>query len=70
MKIKCIYNINSNGNIVIGITIGKIYDTIRINEFGDYMIINDIGNERWYLKKWFKPLSEYRIEKINKLLKL
>jgi hypothetical protein len=61
MKIKCITNINT-------LTIGKIYDIINYNNDGGYIIINDNGYEFWYPKEWFKPLSEIRNEKIDKLL--
>jgi hypothetical protein len=64
MKVVCIYN----KGWIHHLTIGKIYDVIRINDYGLYCIINDKGNIDWFYKKHFKSLSEYRIEKINKLL--
>jgi hypothetical protein len=46
---------------------------IRINNFGDYIIINDIGNICSYSIKLFKTLLEMikeRNDKIDKLLGL
>jgi hypothetical protein len=63
MKVKCITNINT-------LTIGKIYDIINYNNDGDYIISNDNGYKFCYPKEWFKPLSEYRNETIDKLLGL
>jgi hypothetical protein len=68
MKVKCIDNKNLNGNIVIGITIGKIYDVIGQDKYG-YNIINDDNSKLWnYPEEYFRPLSEIRNDKINKLL--
>ena len=63
MKIKCIKNYGYNR-----LTINKIYEVIRIYQDEDYEIIDDNGVENWYHKEWFKPLSELRNEKIDKLL--
>lgn len=65
MKVKCIKNDCWNNYL----TIGKIYDVIRISELGNYLIINEYGFENWVNKELFKPLSEYRNEKIDMLLK-
>jgi hypothetical protein len=65
MKVKCIYN--DNGWFYL--TIGKVYEVINIDDAGDYLIMDDDNDKLWYLKKWFKPLSEIRIEKIDKLLR-
>ena len=51
MKIECIKTHDY-------ITVGKIYEIIRLLTDGDYIIINDNGNEDWFPKKWFKPISE------------
>lgn len=63
MKVKCINN-NDWPNFL---TKGKTYEVIRIriDDEGDYVLIDD---ECWYLKYLFKPLSELRNETINKLL--
>ena len=63
MKVECI---NKGDNIYL--TIGKTYD---INNYNDkcYKIINDNNKDWYYSKEYFKPLSEIRNEKINKLLK-
>lgn len=69
MKVKCV----ENKNIGYYLTIGETYDVIRINNFGDYLIINDIGNICSYSTKLFKTLLEMikeRNEKIDKLLGL
>ena len=63
MTVKCIKN---KGYLFI--TIGKTYEVSYIYPY-DYRIINDKGNEDWYSKKCFKPLSEIRNETINKLLR-
>ena len=65
MKVKCI---NNNG-IEILLTVGKIYNVIKIDNDGDYGIINDLGSNCWFFKEYFKPLSEIRNERIDKLLK-
>lgn len=63
MKIKCI-DVSGYHHL----TIGKTYDVTYIFSDGDYKIINDKGREDWYPKYYFKKLSEYRNETINKLL--
>ena len=64
MKVVCIKNIGHEHRL----TIGKTYDIITINEYGDYIIIDDEGYKWWFSKERFKPLAEYRNEKIDKLL--
>lgn len=65
MKVKCI-----DRGFWLLITIGKTYDAIKVTLTGNwYLIINDNGDEDWYSKSSFKPLSEIRNEKIDKLLK-
>ena len=64
MKIKCIEN-----NTCLDLTIGKTYDVISISDLGKYyLIIDDENDESWYIKEYFKPLSEIRNETIDKLL--
>ena len=69
MKVVCIkYNL-------IYLTKGKTYNSsesiisysLYVYE-NAYKIIDDINEEGIYPKKWFKPLSEIRNDKINKLL--
>lgn len=62
MKIKCI-----DKGIFSYLTIGKTYEVTRKDE-NLYWIINDKDAEDWYFKNWFISLSEYRNDKINKLL--
>jgi hypothetical protein len=62
MKVKCI-----DRGFWLLLTIGKTYDVIDVT--GNwYLIINDNGDKDWYYKSSFKPLSEIRNEKIDKLL--
>ena len=61
MKVKCIINKGCND-----LTIGKTYEVI--DEIANKYLIND-DRDRWpYPKYWFKPLSDIRNEKIDKLL--
>jgi hypothetical protein len=62
MKIKCIDKSHCSW-----LTIGKIYNVIDENEY-KYLIICDENEELWYRKIHFKPLSEIRNNKIDKLL--
>jgi hypothetical protein len=65
MKVRCVYN---NGWKYY-LTIGKIYYVIEINrDNGNYYIIDDENDILMCPKYYFKSLSEYRIERINKLL--
>ena len=64
MKVKCI----DIGGWSRSLTLGKTYDVISEGVFDDYQIINDKGEEWHFFKKYFKPLSEIRNDKINKLL--
>ena len=70
MKVKCIYN----KGLEKWLTIGKTYevivrdDEVTINIITWYCIIDDIGEKNWYIIELFRPLSEIRNEKINKLL--
>lgn len=56
-----------------GLTIGKIYETVKYKYVENidkwYRLINDYNYIKHYPKKWFKPLSEIRNDKINKILK-
>jgi hypothetical protein len=52
----------------ISLTINKTYEVIEDGIY-NYKIIFDNGNEWWFPKIYFKPLSEIRNEKIDKLLK-
>ena len=67
MKVKCINN--SCGNAAL--TIGKTYEVINEHAVcnAHYLyLINDNGRKEWFVRYWFKPLSEIRNETINKLL--
>ena len=62
MKMKCI---NDDG--WFNLTSGKTYEIID-EDIYYYLIINDIGDEDWFRKSYFRSLSEYRNETIDKLL--
>ena len=63
MKVVCI----RNKYLKKYLTISKIYNVIY--EDGDvYKIIDDNDKEEWVTKYYFKSISEYRNETINKLL--
>ena len=63
MKIVCI----DNKNCAFNLTIDKIYNTYD-DDLCNYYMYNDGGHFHYYPKEWFKPLSEVRNEKIDKLL--
>jgi hypothetical protein len=67
MKVVCIVNENNWFALTIDKTYEVIKEVIKFNNVW-YLIINDKENKYCFPKEWFKPLSEYRIEKINKLL--
>ena len=63
MKVVCIKN-EYDKNVL---TLNKKYKVIR--EYDEFYVIIADDNIKWpYYKNYFKPLSEYRNEKINKLL--
>ena len=64
MKVKCI-----GRGIWFLLTVGKIYEVIREDEKNGYWLLNDRGALFSYSKELFKPLSEVRNEKIDRLLK-
>ena len=65
MKVKCI----KNNGLKNYLTIGKTYEVININYFGNYIIIDDNCYHTSCPKRVFKTLSEIRNDKIDKLLK-
>ena len=66
MKVKCI-NMGYQKD-TYNLTIGKIYDVIYIYGDGDYIIVDDSGDDMWYPMEYFKSLSKIRNDTINKLL--
>ena len=66
MKIKCI----NNDGWEKYLTNEETYEVIKIDDEGDYQIIDDIGIKCIFNKNRFKTLSELRNEKIDKLLEL
>lgn len=68
MKVKCRYN-GGSYNSIIGndLTIGKTYEVVA-NFDNRCAIINDSDFEDLYPKHWFISLSEFRNEKIDRLL--
>jgi hypothetical protein len=72
MKVVCINNKELDGAMddSVNLTIGKTYQAIGNNiSKTDYVynIINDINQKGSYYHKRFKPLEEFRLEKLNKL---
>jgi hypothetical protein len=65
MKMICINNRVSC--YILNLTIGKIYDMIKEDEY-EYTVLDDDNKEYGYPKTWFKPLSKIRNERIDKLL--
>jgi len=74
-KILCINNkpFTDEQNIQ-NITIGKIYHTydkpVDIDISGNYVVINDLGNEVLYSSNRFEPVTEqeWRDRQLNKIL--
>ncbi len=64
MKVVCINN-KLDSNNPFHITIGKIYETM---DGHDYKIIDDSNKVRYYDNRFLISLSEYRKERISKLL--
>ena len=64
MKVKCIDSKHWEKLL----TFDKIYEVISISKCDDYEIIDDNNFQWWCEKVRFKPLSEIRNEKIDKLL--
>jgi hypothetical protein len=72
MKAICITNRNldtpeRNGRNAI-LTIGKVYDITLAWHFEDYHVTSDAGHLIAVPKYYFKLISEYRQEQINKVL--
>jgi hypothetical protein len=59
MKIKCIYNISYDTKKKYDLTISKTYDAISDT---------NINDKYYYNTHFFKSLSKYRNEQIDKLL--
>ena len=64
MKVKCI----DIGCWKDRLTIGKTYEVIYEDNNWYWIIIDDIGDEKWFPKRRFTLLSEIRNDTINKLL--
>ena len=50
MKVKCI-DVSIYNHCL---TICKIYEVIKFDKYGNYIIIDDKGREDCYFKEWFK----------------
>ena len=72
-KVVCVNNID--GNQILNLTIGKVYDEVVIKTDvyigSGYTILvkNDKGDMVDYLSDRFRDLAEVRSERIDKLLK-
>ena len=66
MKIVCLDNINGIGS-KLPITVGKIYDVIKISD-SHYYIFDDKGFQNGYYKYRFIPLKDYRTERLKEIL--
>lgn len=54
-------------NEKVPLTIGKTYDVIRKDSFGQYYIKDDTGHERWYNSNRFILIDEERERKLKQL---
>ena len=63
IKIICIKECVSHG-----ITIGKIYETIYLDNW-KYIIINDNGTQSEYDKQLFKTIEKHREDRLNEIIK-
>jgi hypothetical protein len=54
-------------NEKVPLTIGKTYDVIRKDKFGQYYIKDDTGHERWYNSNRFILIDEERERKLKQL---
>ena len=71
MKVVCINPFNKFRDIkIIGLTYGKIYDTIDIEDELFYYIKDDMSHINEYLKRRFISLEKWRELRISKILKL
>lgn len=59
---------NMDGLIKLNLTLGKIYKNIGDDNYTTN-VKNDIGNTCSYMKSRFRLLSEFRNEKIDKIIK-
>jgi hypothetical protein len=69
MKEICINNKFENGEIIDGITLGKIY-IMSPHQSGLRQFIDDNGNTRLWLDDidlFFMPIDEWREQQLNKL---
>lgn len=80
MKIKCIHNnywppslveFNNTTRRNVDLTIGKTYEVIRRAGIthGDFIVINDIGNEQHYSEDRFEVVKEITIEELEQKIK-
>jgi hypothetical protein len=73
MKVVCIKDTCDDGNRVVGITLGKIYDIknflITPSGLNVILITQDDGNTHWYSSPelFFLSLNEYRFRQLDKL---
>lgn len=52
----------------VPMTVGKKYEILSITSDGLIEVISDVGTKTYYLKNRFILLSDFREDKLNKLL--
>lgn len=65
IKLMCISN-KSPFITRLSVTVGKVYEG-EIDEYNNYILINDAGEINSYSKKTFIPLAEWRLEKLKEI---
>lgn len=58
---------NMDGIVKLNLTLGKTYESVDDDSYTTN-VKNDIGNICSYMKSRFKPLSEFRNEKIDMII--
>lgn len=66
MKLMCISNCSSDQSLQLKLTIGKVYDG-EIDDWGSYIVRNNVGEINPYSKITFMPLDEWREKQLKEL---
>lgn len=70
-KVMCISNISSFAIEILPLTIGKKYDILElriVRDYDYYLILNDRGNDVYYLRSNFIKFEVYRNSVIDEIL--